>query len=158
MTFDELTTSNAETIAWWFDDPDTQRYLGDRTWLYSTIGLMQTAPGTGWAGITVLGRYIWIARDDNGACGLIDLEIYDDSSAALALVVAPNRRSQGVGRQLLSELMARPELELVTRLFGSVAPENVGARRCCEHTGFRVAQTIDEEGMLPIEKILPRAK
>ncbi len=158
MTFTDLTTTNAETIAWWFDDPDTQRYLGDRIWLYRVIELVQTAPGTVWAGITVLGRHVWLAHDDDGACGLIDMEIYDDGSAALALVVAPNRRSQGVGRHILTALTTRPELSAVTRLFGSIEPENLGARRCCECAGFRVAEAIDEEEMLPIEKTLLWAK
>ena len=154
MIFTDLTATNAETIAWWFDDPDTQRYLGDRTWLYQIVGLVQTAPGTAWNGVTVLERHLWLAGDRDGACGLVDIEIYDNASAALALVVAPDRRSQGVGQQILAELTIRPELNAVTRLFGSIEPDNLGAQRCCLRAGFQVDHVLDVDGMFPFEKML----
>ncbi|MCB0127031.1 MAG: GNAT family N-acetyltransferase [Caldilineaceae bacterium] len=154
MKFTDLTTINAETIAWWFDDPDTQRYLGDQAWLYRAIDLVQTAPGSTWDDVTVLGRHLWIAGDRGGACGLVDLEIYDNGSAALALVVAPHRRNHGVGQQILTELTTRPELSAVTRLFGSIEPDNLGAQRCCIQAGFHVDQVMDADGLFPVEKWL----
>ena len=54
MEFVLLTEELAHAVAPWFDDADTIRYLGNRSWLYRELRLMQTAPGSTFRGRRVL--------------------------------------------------------------------------------------------------------
>jgi GNAT superfamily N-acetyltransferase len=155
MKFIPLTEDLANTIAPWFDDPDTIRYLGPREWLYRELHLMHTAPTSELRGRQVLARYVWVVHEpDDQPCGLVDMEAYDDGTAGMALVVAPHRRHQGLGQRVLQVLHTLEELRGVRALIGAVEPDNTPARRCYERAGYTVAASPDAEGMLRIEKSL----
>lgn len=150
-----LTEDLANTIAPWFDDPDSIRYLGGRDWLYRELDLIHTAPGSEFRGHHVLARYVWVVHDlDDQPCCLVDIEPYDDGTAGMAIIVAPHRRNQGFGQQVLQALPTLTELRNVHKVVGAVEPENVQARHCFEQAGYTVADLPDEEGMLRIEKSL----
>ena len=153
MEFVPLTEELAHAIAPWFDDADTIRYLGNRNWLYRELKLMQTAPGSEFRGRRVLARYVWIIQDQVGRpCGLVDLEPYDNGTAGLALLIAPDQRGQGLGQHILCLLEARPELERIHGIVGGVEAENISAQRCFERAGYILSTVPDKEGFLRFQK------
>jgi uncharacterized protein GlcG (DUF336 family)/GNAT superfamily N-acetyltransferase len=158
MKFIPLTEELANTIAPWFDDPETVRYLGPREWLYRELQLMKTAAGVEFRGRRVLARHVWVVHDAGGQpfC-LVDVEPYEDGTAGIAMLVAPHRRSQGLGRQVLQALPGVEALRDVRTIIGAVEPDNQLARRCFEQAGYVIAGSPNEEGMLRFEKQLRAA-
>jgi len=137
----------------WFDDVETQRYLGDRSWIRRELDLVATQPGTEFRGRTIKSRLAWVVRTHATSVAFVVVERYSDASAGLAFVVAPTHRGRGLGRAMLLALDSRPELAGVARLIGGIEPDNVRARRMVESAGFTVAETPDHEGILRIEKL-----
>jgi RimJ/RimL family protein N-acetyltransferase len=147
LRFAPLTIDLLPEIEPWFDDRETIRFLGDRAWIRRELRLVNETPGTEYRGRRVVGRNVW-AIFDEVPVGIIDVERYDDGRAGCVIVVAPARRSQGIGRTILDAVWDRPELADVEELIGGVEPENVASRRCLAAAGFRLAREPDEEGML----------
>jgi RimJ/RimL family protein N-acetyltransferase len=150
-----LTEELAHAVAPWFDDAKTIRYLGNRDWLYRELRLMQTAPGSEFKGRRVLARYVWVLQDQNGQpCGLVDVEPYDDGTAGMAFLIAPDHRGQRLGQHILRLMEIRPELQSSQMIVGGVEPENIAAQRCLERVGYTIVPTPDEEGFLRFYKRL----
>jgi RimJ/RimL family protein N-acetyltransferase len=82
--------------------------------------------------------------------------LYDDETAAFAIVVNPTLRGRGLATKVLSAINTFPELQGVQRFIGSVEPDNNAARRCLAKAGYTIAPIPDEEGMLPIERVRNR--
>ena len=155
MEFVLLTEELAQAVAPWFDDANTIRYLGTRDWLYRELQLMHTAPRSAFKGRQVLARYVWISLDQYGQpCGLVDIEPYDDGTAGMAFVIAPDLRGQGFGQHILRLLETRPEVQEIQAIVGGVEPENISARRCLERSGYTFLSAPDEEGFLRFHKRL----
>ena len=153
MEFVLLTEELAHIVAPWFDDANSIRYLGNRDWLYRELRLMQNAPGSEFRGRRILARYVWILQDQNGRpCGLVDIEPYDDGTAGMAFLIAPDQRRQGLGQHMLRLLETRPELYSVQTIVGGVEPENLAAQRCLKSAGYTFVPTPDEEGFLRFHK------
>ena len=151
LAYHSLTAALMPALEPWFDDSETQRYLGGRPWLHRALALVRSQPGTPSGATTVAGRYVWVAAPaPERYVGLVDLETYADNSASFAFVVAPQLRGQGWGRQLLAELLARPELAQITLLYSDVDAVNTASRRCLERAGFTVGATADADGLLPV--------
>ncbi len=74
----------------WFDNEETQRWLGDRRWP-SMILHLAASPPPEHRGHRVLDRRAWIVEEDDAPAGLIAVEVYEDRSAGLAFVIAPAR-------------------------------------------------------------------
>lgn len=147
LRFAPLTADLLPEIEPWFDDPETIRFLGDRAWIRRELRLVDETLGTEYRGRRVVGRDVWVIFDELPV-GFIDVERYDDGRAGCVIVVAPARRSQGIGRAILDAVWNRPELVDVEELIGGIEPENVASRRCVTAAGFRLATEPDEEGML----------
>ena len=153
-----LTSSLASVIAPWFDDAETARYLGGRAWLHASLRLVQAAPGSEVAGLRALARHLWVGFDEGEQpVALVDTEVYEDGTASLALVVAPARRGQGVGRRLLLALPEQEALRGVRTLTGGVEPDNIACQRCLAGASFVVTSIPDADEMFPVEKKLHRA-
>jgi RimJ/RimL family protein N-acetyltransferase len=153
LTFTPLTETLAQRLAPWFDDPVTQRFLGGRDWLFRELELIHSTPGTEFRGRLVLARHVWVVQDQQGEpCALVDVGPYDDGTAGLAFVVAPHRRGQGLGAQVLLALEGREALRGVHTIIGGVEPDNLASRRCLAQAGYAVAGEPDDEGMLLVEK------
>jgi len=74
------------SVAAWFDDPETRRWLGDRRWWEMILRLADDPP-TGPRGRRVVERRAWIVEEGDVRVGMIDVEVYDDRTAGLAFVV-----------------------------------------------------------------------
>jgi RimJ/RimL family protein N-acetyltransferase len=154
LRFEAVDGQLAQQIAPWFDDPDTQRYLGGRDWIVRELGLIHQMPGTRQRDKTIVGRWGWVAFDGAEPVGFAGAERYGDGTASGAFIVAPDRRGQRVGRQLLSAMMDRSELAGVARFIGGVEPANVGCIRCLAALGASLPSKVDDEGMLTFEIVL----
>jgi RimJ/RimL family protein N-acetyltransferase len=161
---------DVERIEPWFDDPETQRWLGGRDWIRRAPSLLQLTIGDEYRGKVVTGRRMWLALDEGGApVAFVDAEMYDRYAAwdgsdwdhpvvsdvvdvpsmSLSLVVDPSRRSRGYGSTTILALVRHPDLIDIRLFFGSAESDNVASIRCLERSGFvlRSAQP-DFEGML----------
>lgn len=155
MIFKTLTPQLCTLIETWFDDAETIRFLGKRDWLWEELNLIQTATGQDFKGNNVLARHIWLVfGDDNIPVALVDVEPYNDGTAGMAFVVAPDLRGKGIGQKILLSLTERPELKNVDVLIAGVEPENISCLTCMSNAGFIISETPDEEGMLNVEKRL----
>jgi RimJ/RimL family protein N-acetyltransferase len=135
-------------VAPWFDDAETVRWLGGREWPENILRLIADPPHEH-RGSTVRDRAGWVATLDGEPVALIDTEVYEDSTAALSLVVAPAQRRRGVGTSALAaigRLLGRSHG--VQALFGGVE-HNEASHRCVKAAGFvAVADDPDEEGFI----------
>ncbi len=168
LTLRQLSWSDLRLIEPWFDDAETQRYLGDRSWPARMLALGERNVGSTFRGQRTLAAYRWLAWCNGTPVGYVDCGVLDrwticdrgpggpvvteaisGPAGAIAFVVDPRLRRQHVGRAMLHALLAHPALADV-RLFGAgVSPENQGSRRCLEAAGFRLHSVEpDWEGML----------
>jgi ribosomal protein S18 acetylase RimI-like enzyme len=104
-----LVPDDLSVVEPWFDEAETQRWLGGREWPRQLLHLVSQSGG----------RYAYAAvLDEVVVVGLVDVERYDDSRAAVAVAVAPEHRRRGIGAAMLRALAAQPELASVIELFG----------------------------------------
>jgi GNAT superfamily N-acetyltransferase len=103
-----FTSAALATVAPWFDDPVTFRWLGGRDWPENLLHLIAN-PAREHRGSAVRERAAWIAELCDQDVALVDTEIYTDGTAAVTLVVAPEHRLRGIGAATLvaiGELLA----------------------------------------------------
>jgi RimJ/RimL family protein N-acetyltransferase len=161
---------HVDRIEAWFDDAETQRWLGGREWIRRTPSLLTPTIGDQFRGKTVTGRTMWVGLDEAGELvSFVDGETYDRyaawngsdwdhpvvsdvvavSSMGLALEVDPRRRRRGFGAATLRAVIERPETSGVRLFFGSVEVENAASIACFRRAGFRLrSPQPDFEGML----------
>lgn len=155
LTFTVLTPDLAAAIVPWFDDPDTVRHLGGREWVHTALHLMKVMPGYTDGNITVLDRRCWVVEEDCKHVALLDIEVYNDRTASLAIVVAPDQRQRGVARCILTAMWDLPALATVNSVFGCIDAGNEASRRCFAAAGFIVDDTPDHDGMLRVTAARP---
>jgi RimJ/RimL family protein N-acetyltransferase len=144
-----FTPAGLAAVLPWFDDPETLRWLGGRDWPESLLRLIAD-PRRDHRGSTVRERAGWIATLGVEDVALIDTEIYADGTAAVAIVVAPEHRRQGIGA---ATLVATGELLVrgygVQFLVGGVEESNAASARCVKAAGFIAStETPDAEGFI----------
>jgi len=137
----------------WFDDEDTRRELGDREWIRRAVSLVATRPGSVEGDQLVTNRIVWVAFDSGVPVGLMDVETYEDSTASFALVVAPHRRKEGIGRRIIAAAVQHRRLAAISSWVVGVEPTNESSIRCLEGAGFRLTSLApDNQGMLTYER------
>jgi RimJ/RimL family protein N-acetyltransferase len=139
-----FTTEELPIVEPWFDDPETQQWLGDRKW-----PAMVLHPPAEHRGHPTVRRESLLAIEDGSPVALLDVETYQDGTAGFAFVVDPGRRGRGVCRQAALALVARLAKAGVHGLFGGVEPANLASIRCLEAAGFKSSSgQPDAEGFL----------
>jgi RimJ/RimL family protein N-acetyltransferase len=161
---------DVERIEPWFDDPDTQQYLGGRDWLRRAPSLLELTVGDEFRGKVVTGRRMWLSLEERGEpVAFVDGETYnryaawdgsdpDDPhvsdvvevpSMGLVVVIDPMRRRQGYGSSTIWAVIEHPDVAHIRLFFGDVEVENLSSIRCLEKAGFRVRSSEPNfEGML----------
>ena len=113
----------------WFDDAETRRWLGDRRWPSMILRLAAGPPGEH-RGHQVLDRRACIVEEDDAPVGLVDVEVYEDRTAGLAFVIAPDRRGSGLGRRALHAIAAQLAADGIREVFGGAEANNAASIRC----------------------------
>jgi ribosomal protein S18 acetylase RimI-like enzyme len=131
--FRPLLASDLGQVERWFDDAETQRWLGGRDWPAQSLRL---------AGEN---RHVLLATD-GGSIALLDVEIYDRHRASFAIVVAPAERRKGIGRQVVEAAIGHPLFSDVTEWFVGVERDNDASRGLVEKLGFRQMTDEDADG------------
>jgi len=145
---------NLRRVESWFDDRDTQRWLGGPGWPRLVLDLADRPLGEH-RGALETGRYAWSAWDRDQLVGYIDCATTDRwttweggpmgkgvvatfpvASGNLAYVVDPVVRRQGYGTAMIATLVTRPELAHIELFAAGVEPDNVGSVRCLRAAGF----------------------
>jgi RimJ/RimL family protein N-acetyltransferase len=164
-----FTRTDVVSVAPWFRDAETRRYLGGPDWPTTMLELGERAVGEEFRGAIQTGAHRYLAELDDRAVGYIDCgtfdcctvydgegpdgpiitEPIDTATGSIAFVVAPELRRQGLGRATIIALLRRPELRAVQLFEAGVEPENAPPRRCLEAAGFQLGSAQpDYEGML----------
>lgn len=133
-----LDASDLPIVEPWFDDAETQRWLGGREW--PALGFRLQGPD----------RQLYLALDETTPVGLLDCEAYPDNSASFAVVTAPEMRNRGIGRAILSAFMAEPAYSHITRFFAGIERGNVASAALMLRCGF-VEGEEDEDGFTDFE-------
>lgn len=138
----------------WFDDADTNRWLGGPRWPQLILDLADR-PLDEYRGASETGRYQWLAWEHGTAVGYIGCDTYDRwttwdgapdgrgvtgtiavPAANFSYVVDPARRRHGLGTAMIGALMAMPDLAHVELFAAGVEPANAASVRCLLKSGF----------------------
>jgi RimJ/RimL family protein N-acetyltransferase len=164
-----LTPTDLPLITPWFEDPDTSRYLGGPDWPAAMLAVAARSAGTMFRGARQLGTHQYLALADGTPTGYVDcgtfdrctvyggegpngpiiLETIQAVTGSIAFVIDPQMRGRGLGRAMISAMLARSEPRDVELFEAGVEPQNTASRRCLEATGFEPrSPEPDFEGML----------
>jgi RimJ/RimL family protein N-acetyltransferase len=132
-----LRTEDLAIVEPWFDDPETQRWLGDREWPRRLLRLARQP-----------GRFALLYALTDHPVGLLDVELYEGGKAAVAVLVSPEHRGQGVATSILRSVFDLPQTRGVEEVVGEVEVGNSAGERCVRAAGFTVLDAPTDEGFL----------
>lgn len=167
LKFVKFDMTTADVIRPWFDDADTKKRLGDRSWVDMELEQQRLSIGKEFRGSITLARYGWVIYDHDKPVGYIDAGVGDKyviyggmdgdkpvylrseniKSSGLAFVVNPSERGKGYAAQMISQLIGRPEYKEVGIFIAGVETDNVGSQRALENAGFKSDYKLDFEDM-----------
>jgi RimJ/RimL family protein N-acetyltransferase len=145
LELESFTHADRDAVDPWFDDDDTRRFIGGTGWVEPSL-LHAPKPPAGREGRQISARFMWVAREAGVPVGVVDVETYDDGTADLALIVAPDHRRAGLCKRILEAVIDNPALRDVQVMRLGVEQDNVGAARCAESAGFS-AEPHNEQGL-----------
>ena len=151
----------------WFQDPETQRWLGGPDWPRMALKLSH-APLGEFRGAQEMGSFQYLAWDKDAPVGYVDcgtfdrwatweggpggrgvVDVIDEPSGAIAYVVDPAQRRRGFGAEMILALMEMDALEHVTLFAAGIEPENTASVQCVLSAGFRSLDPVpDWEGIV----------
>jgi GNAT superfamily N-acetyltransferase len=117
----------------WFDDAETQRWLGGRGWPRRLLDLTQMP-----------GRSATVFVQGDTPVALLDVERYDDRTAAIAIVVSPLRRREGLASRVIASLFDLPEAKGIRELVAEIEEGNSAARQLVRSSTFVPIPGADE--------------
>lgn len=155
----------------WFDHPEVQRRLGDRSWPEREMALRTGVPPFEvFRGRRVLRTHTFVSVDDDGRpVAQIGGDVYDRwttwdpvtervtatdprRSMGAAYVVDPQRWGRGYGRATLRALVEAPETADVELFVLGIDPDNTASLRVAAAAGFTPLTTEpDAEGMVYVQ-------
>jgi RimJ/RimL family protein N-acetyltransferase len=138
----------------WFEDVDTQRWLGGPGWPGLILDLASNPLGE-YRGAVETGRHSWLAWDGGRPVGLVDCGTTDRwttweggpngrgviatvplPSANISYLVDPAVRRRRYGTAVVRELLIHPELAQVELFAAGIESGNVASIRCARSAGF----------------------
>jgi RimJ/RimL family protein N-acetyltransferase len=149
-----FTAEALQVVEPWFDDPETQQWLGGRKWPAMVLRLAKDPPAEH-GGNPTTGREAFLAIEDGSPVALLDVETYQDGTAGFAFVVAPSQRGRGVCRQAILALVTQVAIAGGHELSAGVEPGNVASIRCLEAASFKAtSDQPDAEGFLHFARLV----
>jgi ribosomal protein S18 acetylase RimI-like enzyme len=118
-----------DEYASWFGDAELNRHLGpmDQEWLECTLAEPESS------GVT------WAVFRNTELVGVVETK-YDPENrlpaGITAVAVKPTLRGQGIGSEIMREVLSRNHVKGLVDRVGYVSPENVRAQRFLEKLGF----------------------
>src|SRR3546814_13580736 len=103
LEFIPVTSDSVKEVEEWFDDPDTQRFLGGREWVRRIPTLLQDSPGVQFRGRGVLARHPWVVHAKLGHVGIEDVQRYTAGKDWDAMAVPPVMLGKVVDRNRIGE-------------------------------------------------------
>lgn len=134
IEFRPLLASDLGEVERWFDDAETQRWLGGRDWAAQSLKL--AGPD----------RHVLLTSEAANTVGLLDIEVYDGRRASFAIVVAPAARRVGVGRRVVEAAIGHPLFAEVEEWFVGIERGNDASRRFVTALGFNPVTNVDADG------------
>lgn len=151
----------------WFEDPETQRWLGGPDWPRMALDLTD-APLGEFRGAQETGRYQFLAWDGDVSVGYIDcgtcdrwttweggpagrgvVSVIHEPAGGIAYVTDPALRRRGYGTAMVDALMQSSELSHVELFAAGIEPENTASVRCLRSAGFMPLDPVpDREGII----------
>lgn len=128
-----LLADDLPTIDGWFDDPETVRWLGGRDWPRTLLRLADE-PGRS--------ALLFVHLDEPVA--LLDVD-RDGASAAIAVVVAPTRRGEGVARSILQSIFSLAATREVVRVVAEIEEGNTASEGLLRAARFEL-EGVTQEG------------
>jgi RimJ/RimL family protein N-acetyltransferase len=126
------------TVEPWFEDDETQRWLGGRVWPRRLLKLARQP-----------NRAALLYAYADRPVGLLDVERCPEGRAAVAVVVSPEHRGQGVATSMLRSVFDLPEANGVTEVVGEVEFGNTAGEGCIRAAGFvRDSEAASDERFL----------
>lgn len=90
--------------------------------------------------------YAWMAYRGEQPVGAIFVEL-EDGTAYIGLMTEPALRSQGIGKAMVREVMALPEMESIKTWGAGIEEDNKACLACFKSLGYwSVAEEADEDG------------
>lgn len=173
-----LTVAAIKQIEHWFEHPEVQRRLGDRSWIHRELHLISERVATRFRGKTVLRSHGWIVLDHvQTPVAFIEGDVYDRfvryygegrdgpvlsdedvrRTMGFAYVVDPARWRRGYGRAAIQAVLRDPDVDDVELFFCGIDADNTASRRCASAAGFQLVDPEpDFEGMLYFRRGRPR--
>lgn len=137
--------------------PIQKRYLGDRIWLNRLLKLVQEMPGKESRGLIIKGRHALLALWNEKAAALVDLEVYDNHTVALALLVNPAMRKLGIATQVHKDIWDLKQMQGINKISGGVDPGNVASIKTLSKLNAKISKKVNHEGQLDAEIWRPEA-
>lgn len=135
MRIEPLKTEHFATISPWFEDAETQRRLGGFYPLQEQLQSLISDPD----------KHAWLLWQEEMPVGLIELE-KEKSIAHVLILVAPDKRGQGLGHKLVTVLPPLARKMGTQTLRACVATSGVASRRCFLAAGY--AEQGEEDGFV----------
>lgn len=96
-------------------------------------------------------RYLWIVYAGKDPIGFFDFESKSADVGYFSFYVRPKYRRQGIGTQIIREILQFPEIRKVRVLEGGVDDSNITSIKVLESLGFSKVG-IDKDGMFMYQK------
>lgn len=136
VPFDERYLSEAES---WFDHGLSLQTLGRGLRDYSQ-----------WSGSSVPqghSQHRWLITQNDEPIAFVDIRINHRHDAYLTFAVKPSARRQGIGKEVVSQLLARPELNGAHHVIAFSEPANTAGQKLLIDQGFRRGE-LSPEGFI----------
>ncbi|MSN98586.1 GNAT family N-acetyltransferase [Bacillus paralicheniformis] len=137
---EELRLFRKEDIEWlqtWFDDAEVKRRLE---------GMMPLDEWFNFADGNENYR-VWAALKEGKPVGAVMVEVEEDSTGNIALLVDPLLRGGGYGKALIKRTMALPEMNRINKWFAGIEEDNKRCLACFRSVGYSLEHDQpDEDG------------
>lgn len=150
-----LTPEIVPSIRPWFEDLNTEKYLGGYRWIDTAVERFSKAIGKEFRGARVIDRIGYVFYQEDTAIGYAEAEVYDQLTtvdkngeeivikireplitAAIVYVVAPEFRGKGIAKSILEDFISLDRFKDVKAFVAGTEEENVASMKLLESVGF----------------------
>lgn len=136
LVFCEINMNHIPVVSSWYDNDHDSAYVEEPTEQY--IKYVTTAPN----------HYCWMVYQNNVPVGKVSYEI-DHQKAYIDLLIRPEYRRQGLGKMIIEQVIARPEISSIKKMIAGIKHTNTASINLFKSVGFDAkGNEIDEDGFI----------